>query len=164
MFRLCDDFDVCYYNQNFVVKSKNYAFSIMEVMGDELLISLLKSHGYKGVVLFDLLMSNGLDAHNRFIECYFNGESFNRRDLKKDIRVVSVKQVDIHNEYYRNKNTFDLKRDAGILTKEDVRKILKAKRREVSTEMPREKLDELVKTTRSVAQRSSKETDKKLLS
>lgn len=136
----------------------------MEVMGDELLISLLKSHDYKGVVLFDLLMSNGLDAHNRFIECYFDGESFKRKDIKKDIKVVSVKRVDIHNEYYRDKNTFNLKRDAGILTKEDVKKILKAKRRETSTEMPKEKLDELVKTTRSVARRSSQETDKKLLS
>jgi len=159
MFRLCDDFDACYYNQNFVVKSKNYAFSITEVMGDELLLSFLKSHSYKGVVLFDLLMSNGIE-YNRFIECYFNGESFNR----KDIKVVSVKRVDIHNEYYRDKNTFNLKLDAGILTKEEVHQILKAKRREVSTEMPKERLDELVKTTRSVAQRSSKETDKKLLS
>lgn len=135
----------------------------MQVMGDELLISLLKSHGYKGVVLFDLLMSNGLE-YNRFIECYFDGESFKRKDLKKDIKVVSVKRVDIHNEYYRNKNTFNLKRDAGILTKEEVSEILKAKRREISTEMPKEKLDELVKTTRSVARRSSQETDKKLLS
>ncbi|MDI6976067.1 type II toxin-antitoxin system RnlB family antitoxin [Serratia sp. Se-RSBMAAmG] len=159
MFRLCDDFDACYYNQNFVVKSKSYSFSITEVIRDELLLSLLKSHGYKGVVLFDLLMSNGLE-YNRFIECYFNGESFNL----KDIKVVSVKRVDIHNEYYRNKNTFNLKRDAGILTEEEVRKILKAKQREVSTEMPKEKLDELIKTTRSVARRSSQETDKKLLS
>lgn len=159
MFRLCDEFDACYYNQNFVVKSKNYSFSITEVMRNELLLGLLKSHSYKGVVLFDLLMSNGLE-YNRFIECYFNGESFNL----KDIKVVSVKRVDIHNEYYRNKNTFNLKRDAGILTKEEVSKILKAKRRETSTEMPKEKLDELVKTTRSIAQRSSQETDKKLLS
>lgn len=159
MFRLCDDFDACYYNQNFVVKSKNYSFSITEVMRNELLLSLLKSHSYKGVVLFDLLMSNGFE-YNRFIECYFNGESFNLRDIK----VVSVKRVDIHNEYYRNKNTFNLKLDTGILTKEEVSKILKAKRRETSTEMPKEKLDELVKTTRSIAQRSSQETDKKLLS
>lgn len=90
-------------------------------MGNELLLSLLKSHSYKGVVLFDLLMSNGLNAHNRFIECYFNGELFNW----KDIKIVSVNRVDIHNEYYRNKNTFNLKRDAGILTKEEVSKILK---------------------------------------
>lgn len=119
LFKICEHFDVCYYNQNFVVKSRYYDFSTTIAINSEQLLSLLKSFKYKGVVLFDLLMSNGLHADNRFIECYFNGETF---EWKK-IKVAPVKRVDIHNEYYRNKNNIELKK-GSILSSGEVKELL----------------------------------------
>ena len=117
IFKICEHFDVCYYNQNFVVKSRSYDFSTTIAINSEQLLSLLKSFKYKGVVLFDLLMANGLHEDNRFFECYFNGEMFEW----KSIKLAPVRRINIHNEYYKNKNNITLK--GSILCSDEIKEI-----------------------------------------
>lgn len=113
-FRLTKDFDACYYEKQFVIKSKSYYFCVSEAINNNLLLSLLKSYSFKGNVVFDLLITNGLKANNRFISCYFNGSYFDW----KSIKVLHINNILIHNLYYKDnidiKNKFFKKE---ILTK-----------------------------------------------
>lgn len=117
LFKICEHFDICYYNQNFVIKSKYYDFSATMAINNKQLLSLLKSFKYKGVVLIDLLAPNGLHAENRFIETYFDGEKFNQ-----SYKIAHVKRTDIHNEYYKNKKNVILK--GTILDSDEIKEIL----------------------------------------
>jgi len=79
----------------FVIFSTSYVSPVEKIMDIE---HELKSH-CKGMVLFDLLLSNGISS-NRFMEAYFDGKHFNLSSFK------TLKQVDIcikekTIEYYR---------------------------------------------------------------
>jgi len=51
----------------------------------------LAKKGYKGVVLFDLLLSNG-NEYNRFVEAYFNGEHFDIKSFRLPILNANVEK------------------------------------------------------------------------
>lgn len=69
-------------NENLVVVGTSYMTCV--TFGGMLLYTL-RERNYKGNILFDIALSNGLRASNRFIEVHFDGENFD---------VDSVKVVD----------------------------------------------------------------------
>ena len=74
----------------------------------------LISKGIKGYILFDLLLSNG-NEFNRYVEAYFDGESFNLLEFKKPIITSFVKEVS--NDFFK-KNIKLL--ENGILSSIDI--------------------------------------------
>ena len=73
----------------------------------------LKEMNFKGVVLFDLILCNGVSP-NRFIKAYFDGNSFDSNtfevvsNIKDDIKLIS-------SSFYKDNNDLI---DKGVLSKQ----------------------------------------------
>lgn len=77
---------------------------------EELTIQL-KEKTFKGNVMFDLLLSNGMST-NRFVELVFDGQEFD----KKSFKIIKANTEIINNSFdFYNEHTNLL--DNGILTK-----------------------------------------------
>jgi len=77
----------------------------------------LVKKNFKGIVLFDLLLSNG-DEYNRYVEAYFDGNffelsSFKGPTLNQEIKCISINFFKKHPEYI----------DKGVLSSIDIFKI-----------------------------------------
>ena len=77
----------------------------------------LAKKNFKGLVLFDLLLSNG-DEYNRYVEAYFNGKffelsSFKGPTLNQEIERISINFFKKHPEFI----------DKGVLSSIDIFKI-----------------------------------------
>ena len=72
----------------------------------------LRESQYKGKIIFDLLISNGLSS-DRFYEAYFDGYKF---DLKSFVKKTDVPPsiIDISNNFYNNNLQF---LENSVLTK-----------------------------------------------
>ncbi len=82
----------------------------------------LKKYKFKGLVLFDLLYTNGL-CNNRFVEINFDGNKFNRKSyhIKSSISCILKKHQD--NFFYQNPNFLT----SSILTSNEVEKFISNK-------------------------------------
>ena len=71
---------------------------------------------FRGEIIFDLLLANGLYNQNRFIQSYYYGNKIN------DFEVLNIKSIKI--EYKRYVNNYYLKNlnllDTGILRTKDI--------------------------------------------
>jgi hypothetical protein len=77
----------------------------------------LAKKNFKGLVLFDLLLSNG-DEYNRYVEAYFDGKffelsSFKGPTLNQEIEHISINFFKKHPEYI----------DKGVLSSIDIFKM-----------------------------------------
>jgi hypothetical protein len=95
-------------NYEFVILSVDYA-RIDEYLDD--IANNLKGFSYKGKMLFDLVMSNGLS--DRFYEAYFDGQRFDNKSFIK-LTEIPCSIIEISNNFYRD-NLFLL--DNSVLTK-----------------------------------------------
>ena len=100
-------------NSTIIVISKTYCG--IDYYISELEIELDRRQ-FRGEIIFDLLLANGLYNQNRFIQSYYYGNKIN------DFEVLNIKSIKI--EYKRYVNNYYLKNlnllDNGILRTKDI--------------------------------------------
>jgi len=77
----------------------------------------LAKKNFKGLVLFDLLLSNG-DEYNRYVEAYFNGKSFELSSFKGPTLNQEIERISIN--FFKKHPEFI---DKGVLSSIDIFKI-----------------------------------------
>ncbi|MGO4348141.1 type II toxin-antitoxin system RnlB family antitoxin [Paenibacillus sp. MCAF9] len=81
-----------------------FSTSYMSPIDDIICIEHDLQSQYKGKVLFDLLLSNGVSS-NRFVEAEFNGEHFDYSSFKT-LRSVCIAIKKESTEFYKNHTDF----------------------------------------------------------
>lgn len=95
------NFEIIKRNDSVFIHSTSYINPILEL--DDISVELSKMK-YSGLVIFDLLLSNG-DSRDRFVKTQFNGTEFDLNYFK--ITVVSKKiKKEIESFYYENAKYF----------------------------------------------------------